>query len=51
MHKPESVLMNKSHYILWDFETQTDYLIPALRPDLVTVNNNNKKRKKRELAE
>ena len=24
IHKPESVLENKSHKILWDFELQTD---------------------------
>ena len=29
MHKPESVLENKTHKILWDFEVQTDHLIPA----------------------
>ena len=29
MHKPESVLENETHKILWDFET--DYLIPARR--------------------
>ena len=33
MHKPESVLENETHKILWDFEIQTDHLIPARRPD------------------
>ena len=27
MHKPESVLENKVHKILWDFEIQTNHLI------------------------
>ena len=26
------------HKILWDFEIQTDHLIPARRPDLVLIN-------------
>ena len=38
MHKPESVLENKTHKILWDFEIQTDHLITARRPDLVLIN-------------
>ena len=29
MHKPEFVLENKTRRILWDFEIQTDHLIPA----------------------
>ena len=37
-HKPESVLENDTHKILWDFEIQTDHLIPARRPDLVLIN-------------
>ena len=37
-HKPESVLENKTHKILWDFEIQTDHQIPARRPDLVVIN-------------
>ena len=24
--------------ILWDFEIQTDYLVPARKPDLVSIN-------------
>ena len=42
MHKPEPVRENETHKILWDFEIQTDHLIPARRPDLVLIN---KKRK------
>ena len=34
MHKPESVLGNKTHKIIWDFKIQTDHLIPVLRPDV-----------------
>ena len=37
MHKPESIQDNETHKILWDFEIQTDYLIPARRPDLVII--------------
>ena len=34
LHKPESILENETtHKILWDFEIQTDHLIPAKRPD------------------
>ena len=44
MHNPESVLENKTHKILWDFEIEKDYLTSVRRPDLVIVN----KKKKRE---
>ena len=44
MYKPESVLLNKMHKILSDFEIQMDHLILARRPDLVLIN------KKKELA-
>ena len=37
-HKPESVLENETHKILWDFEIQMDHQIPARRPDLVVIN-------------
>ena len=39
------ICSKNKHQIIWDFEIQTDYLILARQPDLVTVNN------KRELAE
>ena len=39
MHKPESILENEMHKILWDFEIQTAHLIPARRPDLVLISN------------
>ena len=38
MHKPESVLENEMHKILWDFEIQTDHLIPGQRPELAIIN-------------
>ena len=44
MNNPESILENKTHKYLWDFNTQTDHLISARWPDLVIVN------KKRNLA-
>ena len=37
MHKLESLLENKTHKILWDFEIQTNHLITARGPDLVIV--------------
>ena len=39
MHKPEIVLENDIHKILWYFEVQTDPLISARRPDQVMINN------------
>ncbi len=45
MHNPAPVLENDSHKLLWDFDIQTDHLIPARRPDLIIIN-----KKKRELA-
>ena len=46
MHKPESVLENETHEILWDFEIQTDHLISARRTDL---RKRKRKRKKRSI--
>ena len=43
MHNPAPVLENTTHKLLWDFNIQTDHLIPARRPDLIIIN----KRKKR----
>ena len=37
MHNPESVLENKMHIIIWDFEIQVDHLIPTRRPDHVSL--------------
>ena len=44
MYNPAPVLENDIHKLLWDFDIQTDHLIPARRPDLIIIN------KKRELA-
>ena len=33
MHKPESVLENNNHKILWDSEVQKNHLTPDRRPD------------------
>ena len=41
MYKPESVLENEIHEILWDFEVQTDNSIPAWRLDLELINQKN----------
>ena len=40
MHNPAPVLENDSHKLLWDFNIQTDHLIPARRPDLIIINKN-----------
>ena len=45
MHNPAPVPENATHKLLWDFNIQTDHLIPARRPDLIIINN--KKKKKR----
>ena len=45
MHKPESVLENQTHKLLWDFEIKTDHLISTRRQDLIIII------KKREFAE
>ena len=37
MRKPDSVVENKTHKLLWEFEIQTDHLISARRPDLVVI--------------
>ena len=36
-HEPESILENEMYKILWDFVIQTDHLIPARRPDFVSI--------------
>ena len=38
MHNPAPVLENDSHKLLWDFNIQTDHLIPARRPELIIIN-------------
>ena len=39
MHYPESILENKTHKLLWDFDLQRGHLISARRPDLIIINN------------
>ena len=43
MHNPAPVLGNDTHKLLWDFNIQTDHLIPARRPDLIIINNKKKR--------
>ena len=38
MHNLAPVLENDTHNLPWDFNIQTDLLIPARRPDLIIVN-------------
>ena len=38
MHNPAPVLENDIHKLLWDFNIQTDHLIPARRLDLIIIN-------------
>ena len=35
MHNPAPVRENATHKLLWDFNVQTNHLIPARRPDLI----------------
>ena len=46
MHKPESFLEKEIRKILWDFEIQTDYLIPFRRSDFTLIKNNNNDNKR-----
>ena len=43
MTNPESVLINKTHKLLWDFEIQKNHLISARQPDLMIVTPPQKK--------
>ena len=38
MQNPAPVLENATNKLLWDFNIQTDHLIPARRPDLIIIN-------------
>ena len=38
MHNPAPVQENATHKLLWDFNIQTDQLIPARTPDLIIIN-------------
>ena len=44
IHNPAPDLENYKHKHLWDFDTQTDHLIPARRPDLIIINKRKKKK-------
>ena len=46
MHNPAPILENDTHKLLWDFNIQTDHLIPARRPDLIKKKKKKKKEKK-----
>ena len=37
MHSPATVLENDTHKLLWDFNIQTNQLIPARIPDLIII--------------
>ena len=37
-HNPAPFLENATHKLLWDFNIQTDLLIPARRRDLIIIN-------------
>ena len=41
MYNPAPIIENYSHKLLWDFNIQTDHLIPARRPDLMFINEKN----------
>ena len=45
MHNPAPVLENAAHKLLWDFNIQTDHLIPARRQDLIIISKKKKKKK------
>ena len=42
-HEPQSVCENEEYKILWDFSIQTDHVIEARRPDMITVEKKNNK--------
>ena len=46
MHKPESILENETHEILWDLEIQVAHQIQARRSDLVLISKKTKQNKK-----
>ena len=45
MHNSKSVLENRMHKILWDFEIQTDHLTSVTRLDLVPADLREKQKK------
>ena len=50
MHNPAPVLENDSHKLLWDFNIQTDHLIPARRPNLIIINKKKKEKKEKRIC-
>ena len=42
MYNPAPVQENDTHKLLWNFNLQTDHLIPARRPDLMIINKKHK---------
>ena len=42
MHNTAPVQEYDSHKLLWDFNIQTDHLMPARRPDLIMINKKKK---------
>ena len=46
-HEPGSVQVNEKQKVVWDFETQMDYQIPARTPDLVIISKKKRKKKKK----
>ena len=40
MQNPASVLESSAHKLLWNFDSDSDYLISARRPDLIIINKN-----------
>ena len=44
MHNPAPVRENDTDKLLWDFNMQTNHLIPARRQDLIIINNKKKKK-------
>ena len=38
MHNPASFLENDPHKLLWDYNIQTDHIIPPRRPHLIIIN-------------
>ena len=48
IHNPAPVLENDTHKLLWDFNIQTDQLIPARRPDLIIIKKTKKTKKQKQ---
>ena len=44
MHNAAPVQKNDTFKLQWDFNIQTDHLIPARTPDLIIINKKKKKR-------